>query len=368
MTDPSERMSPNHAMRQILAALALLLWFAPLQGSQAQDFPNKPVHFIVPYAAGGSGDLLARLLGDKLSKLWGQQVVVDNKPGAGGLIGTEAGAHADPDGYTIYLATDGPLTIAATLHRKVPYDWKRDFAPISMMAVGYQILLSSPKLPAANLKEFVALAQQNPGKYNFASIGIGSAPHLAAELFLSLAGLKLTHVPYRGSSQQSIAALIAGDVQMFVVGTSTAVPFVKAGTVHGLAVTAPKRLDSLPEVHRGRLSRDGLQPVVRGAGAGHDTARDRAEAARRHCPRGGRPGLCPATGHSRLRGAVQHARRARGLPPEGLREIPGADRETRPESGLMSEGEAPEREAARCPVRVGSAIFDLVISPSLYPS
>jgi tripartite-type tricarboxylate transporter receptor subunit TctC len=248
MTDPSERMAPSHAMRQILAALALLLWFAPLQGSQAQDFPNKPVHFIVPYAAGGSGDLLARLLGDKLSKLWGQQVVVDNKPGAGGLIGTEAGAHADPDGYTIYLATDGPLTIAATLHRKVPYDWKRDFAPISMMAVGYQILLSSPKLPAANLKEFVALAQQNPGKYNFASIGIGSAPHLAAELFLSLAGLKLTHVPYRGSSQQSIAALIAGDVQMFVVGTSTAVPFVKAGTVHGLAVTAPKRLDSLPEV------------------------------------------------------------------------------------------------------------------------
>jgi len=115
------------------------------------------------------------------------------------------------------------------------------------MAIGYQILLTSPKLPATDLKSFLELARKEPGKYNFASIGIGSAPHLAAELFLSLADLKLTHVPYRGSSQQSIAALIAGDVQMFVVGTSTAVPFVKAGTVRGIAVTAPKRLDSLPD-------------------------------------------------------------------------------------------------------------------------
>jgi tripartite-type tricarboxylate transporter receptor subunit TctC len=202
----------------------------------------------VPYAAGGSGDLLARLLGEKLSKIWGQQVVVDNKPGAGGLIGTEFAARSDPDGYTIYLATDGPVTVAPTLHKKqLPYDWKRDFAPVSMMAVGYQILLSSPKLPAASLKEFIALAQKDPGKYNFASIGIGSAPHLSAEYFLSLAGLKLTHVPYRGSSAQAITALISGDVAMFVVGTSTAVPFVRAGTVRGLAVTAPKRLDSLPD-------------------------------------------------------------------------------------------------------------------------
>jgi tripartite-type tricarboxylate transporter receptor subunit TctC len=235
-------------MKAFRAISLLLFAIASLAKAQAEDFPSRPVHFIVPYAAGGSGDLLARLLGDKLSKTWGQQVVVENKPGAGGLIGTEAAAHADPDGYTIYLATDGPLTIAATLHKKVPYDWKKDFAPVSMMAVGYQILLTSPKLPATNLKEFIALAKQDPGKYNFASIGLGSAPHLAAELFLSLAGLKLTHVPYRGSSQQSIAALISGDVQMFVVGTSTSVPFVKAGTVRGLAVTAPQRIGSLPDV------------------------------------------------------------------------------------------------------------------------
>ncbi len=233
-------------LRLTLALLAF--WFACLTNANAQDFPTKPVRFVVPYAAGGSGDLLARLLGDKLAKLWGQQVVVDNKPGAGGIIGTESAAHADPDGYTIYLATDGPITIAPTLHTKpLPYDWRKDFAPVSMMAVGYQILLSSPKLPAANLKEFIALAKSQPGKYNFASIGIGSAPHMSAEYFLSVADLKLTHVPYRGSSQQSIAALISGDVQMFVVGTSTAVPFVQAGTVRGLAVTSPRRLDSLPD-------------------------------------------------------------------------------------------------------------------------
>jgi len=165
------------------------------------------------------------------------------------VSGTDAAASAQPDGYPISLATDGPITIAPTLHKKpLPYDWKRDFQPLSLMAVGYQILLSSPKLAAGNLKEFVALAKAQPGNYNFASIGVGSAPHLSAEYFLSLAGLKLTHVPYRGSSQQAIAALISGDVEMFVVGTSTAVPFVKAATVRGLAVTAPKRLDSLPDI------------------------------------------------------------------------------------------------------------------------
>jgi len=221
---------------------------APIYATAAENYPSRPVQLIVPYAPGGSGDLLARLLGDALSKQWGKQVVIENKPGAGGLIGTEAAAKSAPDGYTLYLATDGPLTIAATLHRHLAYDWNRDFAPISMMAVGYQILLSSPKLPATDLDEFIALTKQNPGKYNFASIGVGSAPHLAAELFLSMAGLKLTHVPYAGSSQQCIAALISGDVAMFMVGTSTAVPFVKAGTVRGLAVTAPKRIDSLPNV------------------------------------------------------------------------------------------------------------------------
>ena len=227
--------------------LLLLVLLAPASAA-TQDFPSRPVRFVVPYAPGGSGDLIAQLLGNRLSTLWGQQVVVDNRPGAGGLIGTEFAARAEPDGYTIYLATDGPLTIAATLYKSVPYDWKADFAPISMAAVGYQIMLGSPKLPAQDLKDFIALARQEPGKLNYASIGIGSAPHLCAEMFMSAAKVGLTHVPYRGSSAQAIAALIAGDVAMFIVGTSTAVPHVKAGTVLGFAVTSHRRIDSLPEV------------------------------------------------------------------------------------------------------------------------
>jgi len=230
------------------ALILLVLTVPPWENAVAQDFPSRPVRFVVPYAAGGSGDMLARLLGNKLSVIWGQQVVVDNKPGANGLIGTEFAARSEPDGYTIYLATDGPLTIAATLYKNVPYDWKTDFAPVSMVAVGYQIMLGSPKVPANSVQDFVALAQKQPGKLNYASIGIGSAPHLAAEMFMSAAKITLTHVPYRGSSAQAISALITGDVAMFFVGTSTAVPFVKAGTVRGLAVTSPARIDSLPEV------------------------------------------------------------------------------------------------------------------------
>jgi tripartite-type tricarboxylate transporter receptor subunit TctC len=230
-----------------MAALASLA-LAPSAPAAAQDFPSRPVRFIVPYAAGGSGDLLARLLGNKLASIWGQQVVVDNRAGGGGLIGTEAAARSEPDGYTLYLATDGPLTVAASLYKRVPYDWKRDFAPVSMLAMGYQVLIVRASLPARDLKELIALARQKPGELNYASIGIGSAPHLGAELFKSVAKVNITHVPYRGSSAQAITALIAGDVAMFMVGTSTAVPHIKSGALRGLAVTAPKRVDGLAEV------------------------------------------------------------------------------------------------------------------------
>jgi tripartite-type tricarboxylate transporter receptor subunit TctC len=174
------RAMPQGA-RGVLLALTLAL--APPAAAQAQDFPSRPVRFVVPYAAGGSGDLLARLLGGKLASLWGQQVVIDNRAGAGGLLGTDFAAHSEPDGYTLYLATDGPLTVAASLYKRVPYDWKRDFAPVAMMAMGYQVLIINPALPARNLQEFIALARQKPGELNYASIGIGSAPHLGAELF-----------------------------------------------------------------------------------------------------------------------------------------------------------------------------------------
>jgi tripartite-type tricarboxylate transporter receptor subunit TctC len=240
------RANPTRALGLLAAILISAL--APLQSALAQDFPARPVRFVVPYAAGGSGDLLARLLGNKLASMWGQQVVVDNRAGAGGLIGTEFAARSEPDGYTLYLATDGPLTVAASLYKRVPYDWKRDLAPVSMLAMGYQVLIVKPTLRARSVQELIALARQKPGEFNYASIGIGSAPHLGAELFKSVANVDITHVPYRGSSAQAISALLAGDVAMFLVGTSTAVPHIQSGALRGLAVTASKRVDGLPEV------------------------------------------------------------------------------------------------------------------------
>ncbi len=239
------RANPIRSLTLLAAVTIAALASMP---SAAQDFPTRPVRFIVPYAAGGSGDLLARLLGNKLAAIWGQQVVVDNRAGGGGLIGTEFAARSDADGYTLYLATDGPLTVAASLYKRVPYDWKRDFAPVSMLAMGYQVLIVRASLPARNLQELIALAREKPGELNYASIGIGSAPHLGAELFKSVAKVDVTHVPYRGSSAQAISALLAGDVAMFLVGTSTAVSHIQSGALRGLAVTAGKRVDGLPDV------------------------------------------------------------------------------------------------------------------------
>jgi tripartite-type tricarboxylate transporter receptor subunit TctC len=240
-------MRANPLRSLTLLAAVTIVAFASMP-SAAQDFPTRPVRLIVPYAAGGSGDLLARLLGNKLAAIWGQQVVVDNRAGGGGLIGTEFAARSDPDGYTLYLATDGPLTVAASLYKRVPYDWKRDFAPVSMLAMGYQVLIVRASLPARSLQELIALAREKPGEFNYASIGIGSAPHLGAELFKSVAKVDVTHVPYRGSSAQAISALLAGDVAMFLVGTSTAVSHIQSGALRGLAVTAGKRVDGLPDV------------------------------------------------------------------------------------------------------------------------
>ena len=239
------RANPIPSLTLLAAMTIVALASMP---SAAQDFPTRPVRFVVPYAAGGSGDLLARLLGNKLAAIWGQQVVVDNRAGGGGLIGTEFAARSDPDGYTLYLATDGPLTVAASLYQRVPYDWKRDFAPVSMLAMGYQVLIVRASLPARNLQELIALAREKPGELNYASIGIGSAPHLGAELFKSVAKVDVTHVPYRGSSAQAISALLASDVAMFLVGTSTAVSHIQSGALRGLAVTAGKRVDGLPDV------------------------------------------------------------------------------------------------------------------------
>ena len=245
-------MSPGSTIRAALR-VTLLTAFIPLAGASAQDlpkqdFPSRPVRFVLPYAAGGTGDIIVRLLGPKLSAIWGQQLIVDNRPGGGGVIGTEFAARSDPDGYTLYLATDGPLTVAASLHKNLSYNWKRDFLPVTMLAVSYQVMLVKASDPARTLADFIANARARPGELNFASIGIGSAPHLAAELVSAAAGMKLVHVPYRGSSAQAMTAMIAGDVAMFMNGTASSIPHIQSGALRALAVTAPRRIASLPDV------------------------------------------------------------------------------------------------------------------------
>ena len=228
--------------KRVLAITGLVL----TAGAWAQNYPDRPVKVIVPYQAGGAADTLIRVLGPRLGDLWGQQLVVENRAGASSIIGTEVAAKSAPDGYTLYLATDTPIAVNPSLFANLPYDWKRDFVPVSLLATLNQVLVVHPSVPARNVQELVALAKQKPGQLNFASMGAGSSPHLAAELLKSLAGVDITHVPYKGSPQ-SITALIAGEVSLFFVGESTAAPHVKAGKLRALGTTGRNRSEGYPE-------------------------------------------------------------------------------------------------------------------------
>ena len=230
-----------------MAAGAALSAGAMSAGWCSDAYPTKPVRLVVPYPAGGSGDVMARLIGQKLSELWGQQVVIDNRPGANGIIGTNMAAKSPPDGYTLYEATDGPVSINPSLYTKMPYDWKTDFVPVSQVALLNQALLVNSALPARSVQELVALAKKKPGQLNYGSMGAGSSPHLGAEMFKAAAEIDMTHVPYSGSSQ-AVTGLIAGEVSAFFVGISTAAPFVQSGKVRALAVTSKQRSEVLPDV------------------------------------------------------------------------------------------------------------------------
>ena len=229
--------------KRVLAITSLVL----TAGAWAQNYPDRPVKVIVPYQAGGAADTLIRVLGPRLGDLWGQPLVVENRAGASSIIGTEIAAKSAPDGYTLYLATDTPIAVNPSLFANLPYDWKRDFVPVSLLATLNQVLVVHPSVPARNVQELVALAKQKPGQLNVASMGAGSSPHLAAELLKSLAGVDITHVPYKGSPQ-SVTALIAGEVSLFFVGESTAAPHGKAGKLRALGTTGRNRSEVYPDV------------------------------------------------------------------------------------------------------------------------
>ncbi len=225
-----------------LAVTALAVAF-PLA---AQEYPAKPVRIIIGFPPGGATDLVSRLMAPKYTGLLKQQFIVDNRPGANGVIGSDLAARAAPDGYSIHLATVGTLVLSPATG-KVPYDPIKDFAPISQAVALQNIFIVHPTLPARTMKELIALAKANPGKLNFASSGIASTGHLAGELFKSMANVNLVHVPYKGGGP-AIVDLVAGHVEIFVAIISTAVPQVKAGKARALAVTGTKRAAALPDV------------------------------------------------------------------------------------------------------------------------
>ncbi|APV49955.1 MFS transporter [Betaproteobacteria bacterium GR16-43] len=214
--------------------------------AQAQPWPAKPVKMIVPFPAGGPTDVLTRVLSEKLATALGQPVVVDNKPGAGGAIGSDLAAKSPNDGYTLLMATGSTHSVGPYL-QKLPYDPVKDFAPIVYVGYATNILLVSPKVPARNVKEFIELAKKDPGKYNYSTSGIGSVAHLTAEMFAAQAGIKLTHVPYKGT-QLSIPDLAQGTVAILFDNVMTSKPHLDSGRLNSLGISSLRRSDVVPDI------------------------------------------------------------------------------------------------------------------------
>jgi tripartite-type tricarboxylate transporter receptor subunit TctC len=241
---------------RVLAVAALLAAaLVPPSVARAQAYPNKPIKMVAPSTPGDAPDVIARLVADKLSVVLGQQVVVENRPGAGGVVGSDAVAKAAPDGYTLIMGNAGSHGINAAVYSKLPYDIQRDFVPVSQVAIAPNIVVINPGIPANSVSEFIAYAKANPGKLSYASGGNGSSAHMSMELFKSMAGLDIQHVPYKGSSP-ALTDLIGGQVAIFIGNMPPTVPHVKAGKLRALAVTTKSRsalMPELPTINEGAL-------------------------------------------------------------------------------------------------------------------
>jgi tripartite-type tricarboxylate transporter receptor subunit TctC len=234
-------------MKFICRAIASILLAAFATVALAQSWPAKPVKWIVPFAAGGTTDILARVIGEKLSAALGQPVVVENRPGAGGGVGADQVAKAAPDGYTIMGGTISTHAINASLYKNLPYDPVRDFAPITLIVRVPNMLVVNPDVPAKDVRELIALLKANPGKYTFASSGNGTSQHLSGELFKSMTGVEMQHIPYKGSPP-ALQDVVSGQVTMTFDNITTAWPLVKGGKLRALAVTTAKRSPIAPDV------------------------------------------------------------------------------------------------------------------------
>ena len=232
-----------------LACLALIgttAWLiAPLHAQTA--YPAKPIRIVVPFAPGGTSDILARSIGQKLTDAWGQPVIVENRAGANGNVGADFVAKAAPDGYTMLLSDVGALSINPSVYPNMPYDPVKDFAPVIMVSYSPHVLGVHPSVPVNNIKELVEYAKANPGKMNFANSGTGGAPHLAAIAFAQRTGIQWTYIPYKGGSQ-AVADVAAGQANVIMNGMLATYPTVKSGRIRGLAVSSAQRIASAPEL------------------------------------------------------------------------------------------------------------------------
>jgi tripartite-type tricarboxylate transporter receptor subunit TctC len=237
---------PMKLLFLVLASISTTLSLAP-QAALAQTYPSKPIRLIVPFPPGGATDIIGRTLAQKLSTQLGQTVIVDNKPGAGGTLGSAEAAKATPDGYTLLLATTSTHSIAPSLYKNIAYSADKDFAPISEVATATNVLIVTPNLPAKDVAELVLLAKAKPDSLNYASSGNGTVVHLQSELFKQVAGVQLTHVPYKGTAL-AIPDLIGGQTHLMFDSIVSALPHIKGGKVRALAVTSTKRTALLPDV------------------------------------------------------------------------------------------------------------------------
>lgn len=228
------------------AAVAATTLFATPAAAQ-DNYPTKPIRMICPFPPGGTTDVVARLVAQKLTEAWGQQVIVDNRPGAGGIIGTELAARTTPDGYTALLGSITTHAVNPALHKKLGFDPIKDFVPVSLVVSSPQLVAVHPSVPAKSVKEFIALAKAKPGQLNYASAGTGTSPHLTFELFKSMAGIDVAHVPYKGTGP-AITDLVGGQVHAMITGVVALMPHIKANRLRGLGVTSAKRVDALPDL------------------------------------------------------------------------------------------------------------------------
>jgi tripartite-type tricarboxylate transporter receptor subunit TctC len=234
-------------MRKVRTLTCLLLVFAFATGASAQDYPNKPITWVVPFTPAGQADTAARMLAKTAGEKLGQQIVIENKPGAGGIVGAEIVMNAKPDGYTIFYGSSGPMGILPKLHKNISYDPVKSFVPIAAIAVSPLVLMVAPGKPYKTFKEFVDYARQNPNKLTFSSVGIGSTQHLGAELLSMSIGTKMIHVPYKGSAP-AVIDLLAGRIDVAFDNYLPNKAHLDAGKLIPMAVAAEKRLTSLPDV------------------------------------------------------------------------------------------------------------------------